>query len=246
MKIFSGLPSGKLQVTPLPNLLFSELLPAIDDLAELKVTLHIFWLLAQGKNRSQYVSANDLRGDRTLMQSLAAVEAKPDEALARALNSAVERGTLLQIVAPPSAVLRQAQDGSPGQGSDSLGAEEHFYFLNSASGRRALERMERAGKLPRSTIASEPASAAERPNIFALYEQNVGLLTPIISEELKEAEGEYPADWIEEAFREAVEHNVRNWKYIHAILGRWKTEGKEGSKKSKTWYDKEYSKYVKR
>lgn len=233
MKNFSGLPSGKLQVTPLPNLFFSELLPAIDDLAELKVTLHIFWLLAREKSRSQYVRAQDLHADRTLIQSLAAVDAQPDEVLARALNSAVERGTLLHFIAPPSA------------GSDGQDAEEHFYFLNSESGRRALERMEREGKWPRSTLAREPA-AAERPNIFALYEQNIGLLTPIISEELKEAEREYPADWIEEAFREAVEHNVRNWKYVRAILERWKTEGKEGSKRKKTWYGEEYSKYVKR
>ncbi len=239
MKIFSGFPSGKLQVTPLPNLFFSEVLPSIDDLAELKVTLHIFWLLAREKSRSQYVRASDLRGERTLMQSLAAVDAKPEEALARALNSAVERGTLLQFVAPPSAGSGQASDGED--------AEEHFYFLNSESGRRALERMERAGKSPRSTLAREPAAAAERPNIFALYEQNVGLLTPMLSEELKEAEREYPADWIEEAFREAVEHNARNWKYIRAILERWKTEGRaQTSRKSKPWYGEEYNKYIKR
>ncbi len=231
MKIFSGFPSGRLQVTPLPNLFFSELLPAIDDPAELKVTLHIFWLVAREKSRSQYVRADDLRGDRTLVQSLAAVDAKPDEALARALNSAVERGTLLQFTAR----------------SDGKDAEDHFYFLNSEGGRRALERMERAGKSPRSTIAREPAAAAERPNIFALYEQNIGLLTPMISEELKEAEREYPADWIEEAFREAVEHNARNWKYIRAILERWKSEGRaQTSKKSKPWYGEEYNKYIKR
>ena len=49
MKAFSGFPAGKVHFTPLPNLFFSQLLPAIDDLAELKVTLHIFWLLHQKK-----------------------------------------------------------------------------------------------------------------------------------------------------------------------------------------------------
>jgi len=68
---------------------------------------------------------------------------------------------------------------------------------------------------------------AERPNIFTLYEQNIGPLTAILSEDLMEAERTYPASWIEEAFHAAVSRNKRNWSYIHAILERWHTEGKD-------------------
>ena len=46
----------------------------------------------------------------------------------------------------------------------------------------------------------------ERPNIFVLYEQNIGLLSPLIAEDLKDAADQYPAEWIEAAFREAVQH----------------------------------------
>jgi DnaD/phage-associated family protein len=67
----------------------------------------------------------------------------------------------------------------------------------------------------------------ERPNIFVLYEQNIGLLSPMIAEELKEAADHYPTEWIEAAFREAVLYNKRNWKYIRAILRRWETEGRQ-------------------
>jgi len=70
----------------------------------------------------------------------------------------------------------------------------------------------------------------ERPNLFTLYEQNIGALTPMLAEVLRDAEKEYPAAWIEEAIREAVEHNARSWKYIAAILERWKKEGKGGGK----------------
>jgi DnaD/phage-associated family protein len=90
----------------------------------------------------------------------------------------------------------------------------------------------------------------ERPNIFILYEQNIGLLQPIIAEELEEAERTYPQEWIEEAFRIAVERNVRNWKYVRRILERWATEGKDegrGKIREKTWYtEEEYRKYIKR
>jgi DnaD/phage-associated family protein len=66
----------------------------------------------------------------------------------------------------------------------------------------------------------------ERPNIYTLYEDNIGLLTPMIADALKDAEKEYPAHWLEEAVHEAVAHNKRSWRYIQAILKRWETEGK--------------------
>ncbi len=223
MKLFSGFPSGKVEVTPLPNLFFSELCPAIDDLAELKVTLHIFWLIANRKaGAPRYVTASELRADRTLMQSLAASDAKPDEALTRALAAATERGTLLH---------RSSDD-------------EEAYFLNNEAGRRAFEKSERAEEsLPRGA-SREPAAVA-RPNIFALYEQNIGLLTPMISEELKDAEQEYPADWVADAFKIAVKQNKRSWAYVSGILKRMKIEGR-GDRKGKAWYGDEHSKFIKR
>ncbi len=95
MKIFSGFANGKVVVTPLPNQFFSELLPTIDDLAELKVTLHVLWLLANRKEPS--VRVDELRADRTLMQSLKTGEAKPADALQNGLDLATARGTLLHI-----------------------------------------------------------------------------------------------------------------------------------------------------
>lgn len=217
MKIFSGFPAGKLEVTPLPNLFFSELLPTIDDLAELKVTLHLFWLFAHRK--TPYVCTSELRADRTLMQSLNVANTTLEAALARA----VARGTLLEWHT----------------------SDDTLYFLNTERGRRALEKIAQEHP-PRSNLAPEPVTPQERPNIFALYEQNIGLLTPLIAEELKEAEREYPREWIAEALRLAVEHNKRNWRYARAILERWKTEGRDTGKKKKTWYDDAYAKFVKR
>ncbi len=64
-------------------------------------------------------------------------------------------------------------------------------------------------------------------SIFTLYEQNIGIITPMIAEELKEAERFYPPRWIEDAFKEAVMLNKRSWKYIARILERWASEGKD-------------------
>ena len=204
MKPFPGFPQ-KMRFTPLPNLFFSELLPDIDDIAELKMTLHVFWTLYAKRGYPKFVTYGELFGDRTLMKGLG-----DGQALRHGLERAIRRGTLIHLTLD--------RDGKPVE----------LYFLNTEGDRQAVARIERGeldlGSFPRREPCLE---AKEQPNIFALYEENIGMLTPMIAEELKEAEKLYPAPWIESAFREAVSLNKRSWKYIEAILKRWESEGKE-------------------
>ncbi len=65
-----------------------------------------------------------------------------------------------------------------------------------------------------------------RSNVFTLYEQNIGALTPMISEELRDMAANYPAGWIEDAIRVAVKNNVRRLKYVQAVLERMRSEGR--------------------
>jgi DnaD/phage-associated family protein len=71
----------------------------------------------------------------------------------------------------------------------------------------------------------------DRPNIFALYEQNIGPLTPMLADLLRDAEATYPADWIADAMKIAVENNKRNWRYVEAILKSWATEGRGNARR---------------
>jgi DNA replication protein len=221
MKGFSGFPAGKVYFTPLPNLFFSKLLPAIDDLAELKVTLHIFWLLHQQKGYPRYVSRRELEADGVLLGGLRGMGQKPEEYLEQALERAVARGTLLHVTA-----LRQ-RSGQACQGEE----QDDWYFMNTDLGRRTVEKIRHGElELEADVVPDEVRLEVERPNIFALYEQNIGLLTPLIAEELRDAEKTYPADWIEEAFQIAVEHNARRWRYVCSVLERWAAEGKDSEK----------------
>jgi DNA replication protein len=68
---------------------------------------------------------------------------------------------------------------------------------------------------------------SSRPDIYTLYEQNIGPLTPILSEKLREAERLYPAAWVEDAFTEAVNYNRRSWAYVARILENWATHGRD-------------------
>lgn len=64
-----------------------------------------------------------------------------------------------------------------------------------------------------------------RPNVFALYERYMGPLTPLLAEQLRDAERLYPRGWIDEAIRLAAERKKRSWRYIDALLTRWEATG---------------------
>lgn len=230
MNEFRGFPDGRVEYTPLPNMFFSELLPAIDDIGELKVTLHVLFLLHNKKGSDAYVTRAELQTDVTLLRSLQGPSTDPEKALPDALQRAVRRGTLLHLTAP---------GGKP----------QSIYCANNTRGRRTAERAQLGQiELLKEAKLVEPPLPGERPNIYALYEQTIGLLQPIIAEELRDAEASYPAAWIEEAFHIAASRNVRNWRYVSRILERWCTEGKDEDKtRDRTWYtDEESRKYIKR
>lgn len=75
-------------------------------------------------------------------------------------------------------------------------------------------------------IPGEVSLKLERPSIFTLYEQNIGLVTPIVADRLVEAIESYPESWIADAIGEAVSYNRRNWRYIQRILENWSSEGR--------------------
>lgn len=203
---FSGFPR-RVRSIPVPAPLFGALLEQIDDLAELKCALRILWLLQQKKGFPRFVTLKEARADRTLANAL---PPEPD-AIPKALDACVRRGTLTMAVA--------------GKGGDA----ERLYALNTEADRLALSRAAADAVVvghSQSRPVPEPWDASvERPNIYALYEANIGMLSPIIAEELKEAEALYPMAWIERAFREAVNQNAHNWRYIKRILENWERQG---------------------
>jgi DNA replication protein len=210
---FRGFPAGRLRATAVPDLFLSELLPRIADPAEMRVILHVFWRVQARGRAIMAVSLTELQQDPPLLAGLSLNGEEPEPVLGRALDSAVGRGVLLR--------LRVARPGAES-------ATTEWFFLNTESGRALFERA-RSGELELggAPLPEVPAAPAERPNIFTLYERNIGLLQPLLVEELEEAEKLYPMGWVEEAFKIAVEQNVRRWRYIRAILERWRDEGKD-------------------
>ena len=214
---FKGFPGGKVHLTRIPSLFFIELLPQIDDVNELKITLYALWYLDQMEGTFRYLHMDDFNQDKIFMHGLGE---NPQKALEMGLQSAVTRGTFLMTEIP-------GDDGN-----------KAYYFLNTPRGRAAVEAIERGEWRPTGDPHQPIALELERPNIYRLYEDNIGPLTPMVADMLKEAEQSFPADWIDDAVRIAVENNVRRWRYIEAILKSWQKEGRNEQNRGDTEKDR--------
>ncbi len=251
MANFTGFPTGRNPYVPIPEIFFTQVLPEIEDQAELKVTLHLFWLLARKQDTPRCTNERELRSDRALLRSL---RFKGDtrtleERLRQGLEQAVARGTLLQ--ANLTVVSSNRND------TGVIG----WYFFNTARNQKIVTELQGGEVLPANLLTvhgqqveqenetnvsagSAPAPVynrrrasslsahtlpvqVERPNIFTLFEQNIGFLGTAVVEEIKDALDMYPEEWIEAAINEAAIHNKRSWSYIRAILRRWETEGRQ-------------------
>jgi DnaD/phage-associated family protein len=225
---FTGFPA-RMQFTPVPNVFLGSLLPQIDDPAELKVTLLVFASVYRKKGYPRFVTVGELLADRGIQLSLGSSPETLEPALRGALSAAVTRGTLRHVSLERGGEL------------------EDLYFINDEAGRQAIAKIE-GGELVipgRKISRTPPPVTGELPDIFTLYEQNIGMLTPMIADEIREAIKQYPESWLREAIKEAVDLNKRNWRYIAAIMERWSTEGKGSGTSQRDTKKTDPDKYVK-
>ena len=202
--------TGNTLYTPVPNPVFGPILEQIRELAEFKVTLRGLWMFHRKKGALRTVSLNEFLGDRSLIKGLQVEGQETEETIKHGLRLAVTRGTFLTVQLPSTGTV---------------------FLLNSEADRRAVAQLV-SGKTSEEQTSAEAHQTdnvpkLEKPNIFVLYEDSIGSLSPLLAEELKEAEGRYPESWLREAFNIAVAENKRSWRYVSGILRRWTAEGKE-------------------
>jgi len=207
---FPGFAAGRTRLIPVPSDFFSEVLPKVDDLNELKAILYAFWRLGQGEGDTRYVRLDDALIDLLFLEGMQTAEAERGQAAGDAFARAAHRGVLIEIT-----VKRGART-------------EIWYLLNSGKGREAVARLQRGdfAGLVHDIDDVVVGLEKERPNVFLLYEQNIGMVTPMLADKLRETERDYPENWIRDAFSLAVERNKRNWTYINSILKDWAEHGK--------------------
>jgi DNA replication protein len=231
MKRFSGFKmEDSQQKNYLPDEFFSDLIYAIDNIYELKVTIYMLGQIARSENKVKYILQDQLRADKRLLESLGQTSQEALINLNEGLNLTLERNTFIQ---------GQFQRDKK---------STIIYFPNSPRGEAALKALQSGSWQPGQDL---PIMQSDRPNIFSLYEANIGPLTPMIADLLQEAEQTYPVYWIEQAMKIAVENNVRRWRYVEAILASWKERGRDekdrrdAQEDGQRFLDDEYGKFYK-
>jgi DnaD/phage-associated family protein len=198
---FHGFSEDHQGVVRLPVRFFGDVLPLIEDLNQLRLLLYMFWHIEQQETKIRYFRWVDFVSDTLLCEMIIG-----EEALINALESLVSCGVVLKADLP--------------------WMNETYYFINGPQGRAAVSAIEN-GEWQSVNQERKPIQLTrQKPNIFKMYEENIGPITPLMADVLKQDELTYPDVWISDAIEIAVTHNARNWKYIQAILNRWQSKGR--------------------
>ena len=206
----------------MPEAFYSEILPRLTSLAEAKVFLVALRRIRRRKGAIRWVTARELASAPEMGGISETVPPDTDRPIPD--DAAVES---------PAAILDAIQALADAQVflSVPLDDDDVAYFLNDSEGRRALERVlagdasiELAAHRTGQANSSQESSPGE---IFQLYEDTIGPVPGVgMAQELSEAEQEYPAAWIREAFLEAATQNARSWAYVRSVLRNWRDRGK--------------------
>ncbi len=203
------LPARERTDIPIPREFLTERIALIDDPAELHVTLAVFRLASESGSIPPAVSEDDVLRDGVLARTFHEdrKSSKLSQRIRRGLQYATARDSILQIVLKTE------------------GHEERWYVPASAEHRAALETvLLEPGAWPVAGI--EATIVATAPSVFSLYEKNIGMLTPLLTDQIETAMELYPLEWIEDAIREAVTYNKRNWRYVQRVLENWSVNGR--------------------
>lgn len=198
---FGGFNEDDKALVRVPVTFFTQLMPIIGDLSQLKLLLYMFWHLEQQESSVRYFTLQELSSDPALVRMTGGEDEIED-----ALGKLVELGALIKTKVH--------------------GKTAFYYFINGPQGRAAVDAIESGNWQDAGEQRKPIHMRGEQPNIFKLYEENIGAITPMMAEILKDDETAYSNLWIKEAIEIAVTRNARNWKYVQAILERWQKEGR--------------------
>ena len=188
--------------TRVPNTVLGRVLSSINDADEIKLILRAVWLLEHQRGYPRYITRDDLRRDRALSVAI------PDQSdFDRILKSAIKHGVFVEVSINNSACL----------------------MFNTASAQRASFDDSATAEVANNDSDANgwetPAAIIAPSDAFRAYEENIGILSPMIRQNILSALEDFTDEDITHAIRIAVENESRSWAYVSGILRRWTHEG---------------------
>ncbi len=186
--------------TRVPNAVLGRVLAEVDEPNTLKMVLRAIWLLERQRGFPRYISIEDLRRDRVLSTVF-----DDDAEFAKSLAAAIAHGVLLEIAVNSSQCL----------------------MLNTESARRvSSHEFDPAANLDGEPDGwDSPTTSTLPPDAFRAYEENIGVLSPMIRENILSALEDFTDEDITHAVRIAVENESRSWSFVAGVLRRWLRDG---------------------
>ena len=195
------------KMIPFPVQLFTEILPRLHNESQLRATLYTWYAIMSKGSGQRYVYLSQLLTDPVLLSWFTHLGGK--NGIQRGLDQSCREGIFLQL---------------------QIGEDDKILAPNDESGARLITDMKSESVAHHNQSRdSSPETNYERTvvsNVVEKYENEIGMLTPVIADMIAIAEQMYPTTWILEALDIAAQSNARSWKYVAAILARWKNEGK--------------------
>ncbi|HUV15932.1 MAG TPA: hypothetical protein VMW28_05150, partial [Pelolinea sp.] len=158
---FSGFEESKKSFTGIPDQFFSEILPDIRDLSELKVIIYILWSTFTHGDFGMSFSAEDILRDKKFIDGLKEEYQSIENLVNKSLEKAVADNVLIPL--------------------NLKNENKWVYFVNCPRGRAALELIKN-GNLPNDLSHPKATLDVIKPNLFQLYQENIGPLTPLIAD----------------------------------------------------------------
>ena len=195
------------KMIPFPVQLFTEILPRLHNESQLRATLYTWYAIASKGSGQRYVYLSQLLTDPVLLSWFTHLGGK--NGIQRGLDQSCREGIFLQL---------------------QIGEDDKILAPNDESGARLITDMKSESVAHHNQSRdSSPETNYETTvvsNVVEKYENEIGMLTPVIADMIAIAEQMYPTTWILAALDIAAQSNARSWKYVTAILARWKNEGK--------------------
>ena len=206
---FEGFPDQSGFVS-IPNILFSSILESLDNIATLKLAFRLTFLIQRESGKIRFITTNSLLTDPSLVLAIASPDINTFEKVVRSsIHTCIELGIFLKTSV------------------ETDGRIEELIFLNSNHNKEIIRKINDGEiQMPKLPEASPVPEFSPRPNIFKIYEESIGILTPIIAERLKELEEEVPDTWLYDAIKEASMQNHMRLSYVEGILRRWRQDGR--------------------
>lgn len=202
-------------VVPVPVQFFTELLLNIDDQAELRVTLYIWYAITRKVGGQRFVLQSEIENDPLLVNWF--IHKGGTEGLLTSIELTRKTGVFIGAQLP----------------------NKDFVILpNDEAGQRLLNRFITDSQVLQDQVKPTApvryqSTSAQSP-VAIKYEQEIGAITPSISTMLQDSESRYPMDWILEAISVAAESNARSWRYIQTVLENWQKNGRNNGNQKAT------------